>query len=349
MEATLARPARGRPLFAIAAALLGSLLLAAPASAEKVRIAVGGFACICYLPTLLTEQLGFYKEAGLEVELADFKGGSTALTAVLGGSADVVSGFYDHTVSLAAKGKQLQAFLVFDKLPGLVLTVSPKETQNIKSVKDLVGKQVGVSAPGSSTDFFLKYLLRKDGIDPNKVSVVGIGNGATSVAAMEQGQVAAGVLVDPAVTQLQARNADLRILSDTRSPTETKKIFGGDYPAGSLYAPTSWIKAHDAEAEKLAIALVRTLQWMHSHSAEEIMAKLPKELVGGDPQLYLAALKNMIPTFSTNGQMDPKGAEAVLAVFSESVPEIKDAKIDVTQTYTNEFAKRADQKLAVKE
>src|SRR5215471_10761447 len=115
MKATIGRPARARRLPALAAALFGALLLAQPASAEKVRIAVGGFACICYLPTLLTEQLGFYKEAGLEVELADFKGGSTALTAVMGGSADVVSGFYDHTVSLAAKGKQLQAFLVFDK------------------------------------------------------------------------------------------------------------------------------------------------------------------------------------------------------------------------------------------
>ncbi len=349
MNITTARPKRARYLVALAAALFATAALAQPASAEKVRIAVGGFACICYLPTLLTEQLGYYKEAGLEVELADFKGGSTALTAVMGGSADVVSGFYDHTVSLAAKGKQLQAFLIFDKLPGLVLTVAPKETQNIKSVKDLVGKQVGVSAPGSSTDFFLKYLLRKEGIDPNKVSVVGIGSGATSIAAMEQGQVAAGVLVEPAVTQLQARNADLRILSDTRSPEETLKVFGGNYPAGALYSQTSWVKAHSAEAEKLALALVRTLQWMHSHSAEEIMAKLPKELIGSDPKLYLASLKNMMPTYSTTGQMDPKGAEAVLAVFSESVPEIKEANIDVTQTYTNEFAKRADQKLAVKE
>ncbi len=202
---------------------------------------------------------------------------------MLGGSADVVSGFYDHTVELAAKDKPMQSIVIFDKLPGLVLMVSPGETGKVKTVTDLVSKTVGVSAPGSSTDFFLKYLLRKNGIDPHKVSVVGIGNGATSVAAMEQGSVAAAVMV----------------------------------------------------------------QWIHGHSAEEIMAKMPKEFTASDPALYLTALKNMIPTFSTTGLMDPKGADAVLAVFSEFVPEIKNAKIDVKTTYTDEFVKKAHAKLGI--
>ena len=66
------------------------------------------------------------------------------------------------------------------------------------SVKDLAGKKVGVSAPGSSTDFFLKYLLAKNGVDPDAVAVIGIGLDATAVAAMEQGTVDAAVMLDPA-------------------------------------------------------------------------------------------------------------------------------------------------------
>jgi NitT/TauT family transport system substrate-binding protein len=333
---------------------VAALLVAAGASpsaaadAPHVKFAVGGSSCVCYLPTILTRELGYYKEAGLDVELLDFKGGSTALTAVLGGSADVVSGFYDHTVELAAKKKAMQSIVIFDKLPGLVLTVSPKETANIKSIADLAGKHVGVSAPGSSTDFFLKYLLRKNGVDPNKVPVVGIGNGATSVAAMEQDQVQAAVLVEPAVTELQSRHHDIRILSDTRTEAETQKVFGGNYPAGALYTTTAWVEAHKATAQKLADAMVHTLHWIHTHSAEEIMAKMPKQFTAADPKTYLAALKNMIPTYSTDGLMDPKGAEAVLAVFSESVPAIKNAHVDVTKTYTNEFAKKADAKFGIK-
>ena len=149
-------------------AALGALALMSGAAAaqSKVTIAIGGAGCLCYLPTVLAEQLGEYKKAGVEVELVDFKGGSQALTAVIGGSADVVSGYFDHCVNLAAKNQALEAFVVYDRYPGLTLVVSPKQTGKINSVKDLKDKRIGVSAPGSSTDFFLKYLLSKNGVDP---------------------------------------------------------------------------------------------------------------------------------------------------------------------------------------
>jgi NitT/TauT family transport system substrate-binding protein len=151
------------------------------------------------------------------------------------------------------------------------------------------------------------------------------------------------------VTQMIARHPGLPILSDTRTTKDTIAVFGGEYPAGSLYALTGWVAAHKAESEKLAEAIVHTLQWVHSHSAEEIAAKMPKEFTAADPGLYVTALKNMLPTFSTTGIMDPKGADAVLTVFSEFVPEIKNAKIDVKTTYTDEFVKKADAKLGIKE
>ena len=68
---------------------------------------------------MLAQQLGEYKKAGLDVELINFKGGSQALTAVLGGSADVVSGYFDHCVNLAAKNQSLVAFVVYDRYPGV--------------------------------------------------------------------------------------------------------------------------------------------------------------------------------------------------------------------------------------
>jgi NitT/TauT family transport system substrate-binding protein len=71
------------------------------------------------------------------------------------------------------------------------------------------------------------------------------------------------------------------------------------------------------------------------------MAKVPKELVGPDPKLYLAALKNTIPMYSRDGRMDPRGAQVVLEVFSQSAPEIARANVDVSTTYTNEFVDKA--------
>ena len=326
----------------LAGALLAMAMTTSVAMAEsKITVAVGGGACLCYLPTILAKQLGEFEKAGLSVDLVDLKGGSDALKAVLGGSADVVSGYFDHCVNLAAKRQELVAFVVYDRYPGLVLVVSPSHTKEINSVKDLAGKKVGVSAPGSSTDFFLKYLLKKNGLDPTGASVIGVGLGAAAVAAMEQGQIDAAVMLDPSVTVLQGAHPDLKILADTRTQKDTLATFGGEYPGGALYATAGWVASHEKEAQALTNAIVSTLAWIHSHTAEEIMAKMPEETVGKDKALYLAALKNTIPMYSETGKMDPKGADAVLAVFSEGSPEVARANIDVSKTFTNKYVDQA--------
>ncbi len=335
-------------LFRCTLVSIGALLVTVGAAAAKVTIAIGGAGCLCYLPTVLAEQLGEYKKAGVDVEMVNFKGGSQALTAVLGGSADVVSGYFDHCVNLAAKHQALLAFVVYDRFPGLALVVAPKNAKTVASVKDLAGKKVGVSAPGSSTHFFLTYLLSKNGVDPNSVGVVGVGLEATAVAAMEQGSVDAAVMLDPAVTLLQGKHNDLKILSDTRTQRDTLAVFGGEYPGGALYTRADWIASHQKEVQALTNAMVSTLRWIHAHTAEEIMAKMPADLVGSDKALYLAALKNTIPMYSETGRMDPKGAAAVLAVFSQSSPEVAKANIDLSKTYTNTFVDEAHQKLGMK-
>jgi NitT/TauT family transport system substrate-binding protein len=183
--------------------------------------------------------------------------------------------------------------------------------------------------------------LKKNGLDPAATSVIGVGLGATAVAAMEQGQIDAAVMLDPSVTVLQGSHPDLRVLADTRTQKDTVDIFGGEYPGGALYSTTAWVASHDKEVQGLTNAILNTLAWIHSHSAEEVMEKMPPEIVGKNKELYLAALKNTIPMYSETGRMDPKGADAVLAVFSEGSPEVAKANIDVTKTYTNQFVEQA--------
>jgi len=92
----------------------------------------------------------------------------------------------------------------------------------------------------------------------------------------------------------------------------------------------------------LTNAVLATLKWIHSHTPEEIISQMPAELVGPDRELYLAALKNTIPMYSETGRMDPKGAQAVLDVFSQSVPEVANAHIDLAKTYTNKYVEQAN-------
>ena len=188
-------------------------------------------------------------------------------------------------------------------------------------------------------------MARKNGVDANSIGVIGVGLGATAVAAMEQGQIDAAVMLDPAITILQGKYKDLRILSDTRSQKDTLAVFGGDYPGGALYTKRDWIEAHPKEVQGMTDAIVDTLQWIQSHSPEEITAKMPPEFTK-DKQLYIAALKNTLPMYSKTGLMDPKGAQAVKDVFSAANPAV--AKVDLSTTYTNKFAEQADKKLGVK-
>jgi NitT/TauT family transport system substrate-binding protein len=326
----------------LAIALAALTISSGVALAQKVSIAVGGASCLCYLPTVLAKQLGEYEKAGVQVDMIEFKGGSEALKAVIGGSADVVSGYFDHCVNLAVKNQNLQAFVVYDRFPGFALVVSPKHASEVKSIKDLANKKVGVSAPGSSTDFFLKYILSKNGVDPNSVGVIGVGLGSTAIAAMEQGTIDAAIMLDPAVTILQGKDKDLRILADTRSQKDTLGVFGGEYPGGALYTKADWIASHEKEVQGMTNAIINTLKWIHSHTPEEIADKMPAEYVGKDKALYVAALKNTLPMYSLNGKMDPKGAEAVLAVFAQSSEAHRNGKIDLSKTYTNKYVEAAN-------
>jgi len=148
---------------ALAALVLSSGLALAQ---SKVTLAVGGGSCLCYLPTMLAHALGEYEKAGVNVEIVDFKGGSESLKAVIGGSADVVSGYFDHCVNLAAKGQHLQAFVVYDRFPGFALVVSPKHASEINSIKDLANKKIGVSAMALDMGKGIASVLVARQIDP---------------------------------------------------------------------------------------------------------------------------------------------------------------------------------------
>ena len=304
----------------------------------KVRLAIGGQNQMVYLPTTLAQELGYYKEEGLDVDLQDFAGGSKALQALVGGSADVVSGFYDHTIQMAAEGRQLVAFVTMLRFPGLVLVTSPQSAGHVTRIEDLKGRIAGVTTAGSSSQMLLTYLLQRHGIPPDAVSITAIGSAATAIAAIEHGKVDAGMIADPAYTLVARRNPTSRVLADLRTAAGVKDALDADsYPASVLYAPADWIRDHRDAAQRLARAITRTLAWMHAHTAEEIAAKTPKSFRGEDDGLYVEALKSSMPMFSPDGAMAAGGPEAVRTLLAGSMDKVRNAAIDLSKTYTNEF------------
>ena len=321
---------------ALLAGSVAAALAAAPAFAQqKLDFILNWVPGGDHAPYYYAKKMGWYKDAGIDLNLEPGKGSAVAVQKVAAGANPI--GLADMANALTLRGKGADTVGVFNVYANSPQGLYWLKSSGIKSVKDLAGKVVGVTAPGSSTDFFLKYLLKKNGLDPTSAAVIGVGLGATAVAAMEKGQIDAAVMLDPSVTVLQGSHPDLKILSDTRTQKDTLAVFGGEYPGGALYATAAWVGSHEKEVQALTNAIVSTLAWIHVHSPEEIMAKMPDEMVGKDKALYLAALKNTIPMYSETGKMDPKGADAVLAVFSEGSPEVAKANIDVSKTFTNKF------------
>ena len=305
---------------------------------RPVRIAIGGQTQMIYLATTLAQELGFYAGEGLAVELQDFEGGAKALQALVGGSADVVSGFYDHTIQMAAEGRSLVAFVTMLRYPGMVLVTSPQAAPRVTTIAALKGGIVGVTTPGSSSHMFMNFLFNRHRVPPDSASITSIGAGATALAAVERGRVDAGWMADPTFTVVQRRNPGVRVLADTRDEQGTADMFGArTYPAAVLYTNRAWLDANRETAGRLARAIVKTLEWMNSHSEEEIAQRTPPALRGEDTDLYVNALRSSRRIFASDGIMPADGAEAVRTVLSRSMPKVAAAAIDLSQTYTNEF------------
>ncbi|CAE6722732.1 MULTISPECIES: ABC transporter substrate-binding protein [Paraburkholderia] len=322
---------------AVASGLLFSLASqhAIAADGEKITIMVGGITKLIYLPARLTEQLGYFKDEGLDVELLSQPAGVDAENELLAGAVQAVVGFYDHTIDLQTKGKDVKAIVVFGQVPGEVEMVSTKAAETVKSMADVKGKTLGVTGLGSSTSFLTQYLAGQHGIPSTQYTMLPVGADASFIAAIKQGRIDAGMTTEPTVSALQ-KSGDAKVLVDMRTVEGTKAALGGTYPGSSLYVQAAWADSHKAEAAKLAHAFVRTMQFINTHSAEEIAAKMPDDYQKDKP-LYVSALKASLPMFTKDGKMPADGPETVLKVLSAFNPSVKGKHIELAKTYTNEF------------
>lgn len=332
----------GRSLRVVAGSFIvaAGLMSASAASAEKLTIIVGGMEKQIYLPAVLTRELGYFKDEGLEVELINTRAGVEAENELLAGAVQGVVGFYDHTIDLQAKGKFIKSVVQFSQAPGEVQMVSAKFADQIKSPADFKGHTLGVTGLGSSTDFLTRYLAARAGLKPGDFSLLPVGAGNTFIAAMKQDQIQSGMTTEPTIGQL-VKTGVARILVDMRTPEKTVAALGGPYPAASFYVQSSWLDGHPEDAQKLANAFVRTMRFIASHSAAEIAEKMPKDYLVGDKDLYIQGLADGKAQFTPDGRMPADGPETVLKVLAAFSKNVQGKQIDLSKTYTTVFVDNA--------
>jgi NitT/TauT family transport system substrate-binding protein len=305
-----------------------------------LSIMVGGLSKQIYLPNMLTQRLGYFQQEGLNVTLIDEASGQSSENQVLAGQVDAGSGSYNHTLELQAAGKQMKAVVLLNIAPGEAEIVSAKAASKIHSVKDLKGMNLGVTELGSGTQTLTTALLHNAGITPDQVHFIPVGAGDTFIAALQQGRIDAGMTTEPTISRILATGLG-KVLVDLRSPQSTQAALGGSYPFICLFMNPTYVNSHQAVVQKLVNAYVKTLKWMHTHTAAQIADEMPPDYYAGNKALYVTALQNQMAIFSPDGSMPAGAPQSVLNTEYQSnlIPQGK--QINLSLTYTNQFVSNA--------
>jgi len=319
-----------------------SVLAQAPEK-SKITIGVGGKTLFYYLPLTIAEQKGYFKDEGLEVEIPDFPGGAKALEALIGGSADLVSGAYENTITQQAKGQSIESVVLQGKNAGIVLAMPKAKAATYKGPADLKGMKIGVTAPGSSTNMFVNILLAKANLPPDAVSIVGVGAGAGAVAIMKRGDIDAMSNLDPVIAQLESDGTVVPVI-DTRTAKGMAQVYGGAYAAGCIYARTEFVQKNPRTVQAVVNAIVRALRFIQQSTPEQIVAAVPTTYYT-DKALYTAALKANLDNFAHDGAISMAASESVYKDLKTFDPGLqKAASIDLAKTVDMSFQQKAAQK-----
>lgn len=335
-----------RRMFTAGAAGLATLALAPGAVAQalekpRLTIGVGGKPLLYYLPLTIAETRGFFREEGLQVETNDFGGGSRALQALLGGSVDLVTGAYEHTIRMQTKGQDVRAVLELGRFPGIVLAVRKDRAAQIKGPADLKGAKIGVTAPGSSTNFFVNFLMAKAGANPKDAAFVGVGTGLSAIAAMKRGEIDAISNLDPVISKLET-DGDIVVMADTRTEAGTKAIFGGANPAAVVYMRNDFIERHPNTTQAIVNAFHKALRWIATASPDDIAKSVPETYYLGDRELYVRAVKASLETYSRDGIIRLDGMKSALGMLKEFDDELRNVRDeDLPRTFVERFARKA--------
>jgi NitT/TauT family transport system substrate-binding protein len=323
-------------------ALLALLVATAvPASAqEKVRLVVGGKAGVYYLPLSVAERLGYFKDAGVDVEISDVTSGGRALQSIVGGSADIGLGNFDHTIQMQAKGQPVVAVLQYGRYPGFVLAMMAGKADRYKSPADLKGMKIGVTSPGSATHFMAAYMLVRGGLKADDASFVGTGVTSTAVAAAKRGEIDAIVSSDPMVSLMHSEGL-IRIVADTRTPEGTQAVYGGPYPGGVVYVTAAFIEKNPRSVQGIVTAFVRALKWIAVHSPEDIAKAMPEDYALGNREIYVRAIAASKAMYSPDGRFVPGAVETAHQVLKVFDPAVAGATVDLSKTHTGAFVEKA--------
>lgn len=334
-----------------AAAAAGHWLAAGPLGAQtrppaqrvRVVLAVDSKSSLCYLPLTIAERLGFFSVEGLDVQMRELPSTAQAAQAVLVNEAQVLCGPFSSTLYLQARGQWLKSFVLQGRTPHMVFGVSQRSLKHYQSARDLRGKKIGVMAMGSASHRVARMVLQRAGIADGEVQFLALEEPQAAVAAVRSGQIDAICHSDLAITELE-QGGDLRVVADLRTLRGSNELFGGPWASGCLSAPVAFVGANAALIQALTNGMVHALKWLQTAGPSDLIKAVPETYFQGDRALYLAAFLRAREAWSPDGLMPDQSPMTVARVLGASSESGSLARLEVAQTFTNEFARRAKAK-----
>jgi NitT/TauT family transport system substrate-binding protein len=242
---------------------------------------------------------------------------------------------------MQTKGQTLTCLATFGRYPGNVLVVRKSLAGEIRSVADLKGRVVGISAPGASTQNYVAQLMERAGVSWKSATYVSVGTGTSAVAALRTGKTLdALVNLDPAINEL-IEKGDAVVMVDSRTAEGSRAAFGGEYLADCLMVKREFLTANPNTSQALANAIVHAMQWLKTASIDDIIASLPKEYYKADEAIYRESLKQNLSAFTWDGIVTDEAARNVLTSIAVLEPALRSAKIDITLTHDNSLVEKA--------
>ena len=310
------------------------------ASMPTVKMMVGGIDKQIYLPYQLAQQLGYYQKYGVKMELStESQGGVGAEEAMASGQVDMAGAWYVHTVDFQSKGKNVINLVQLSSAPGERIMCSPKA--NVKTGADLKGKTVGVTDLGSGTDELTQFIAAKAGLAKSDYHTIAVGAGATAIAAIQRGSADCVMTTQPTVGALENKNLAVSAI-DLATSDGAKAALGGTLPSAGLLAQSDWVKTHEDAAQKVVNALVDTMHWISTHSAQEIADKLPQSFVQNSTiskDQYVSALNQDKGQFLPDGIMPAGGPKTIFD--EEKTIGVDTSKVNIADTFNQKYAQAA--------
>ena len=330
---------------AMASVVLAPGLARAAISPQKVTIALAAKTSLFHLPLVLADQLGMFKNEGLQIDWLECESGLQAVQMALNGQADVVSGAFEHTLDLQARGLNYRAFVLQGRAPQMSVGLATRKALAIKSLADLKSLKMGISSLGSGTHWLAQQWLLKSKLAAENVHFIELGSTTGQlVEAVRGGSVDALCHIDPVMHYLEQKN-DLRILADTRTLVSSQRMFGGPMLSACLFGKGEFLLKRPDVALTLTRGVVRALQWLKTAGPSDILKMVPSYNWMGDRAIYLGALENVRDTYSLDGMFSKESLQTAWRARASRVSTDRANWTTLEKTYTNEFTLIAKRKL----